>query len=263
MKVEVRPLEVKKWHGKKGKESFTQPKTIEALFDRNTGRYATGLSEEEAEKYGKLLGADLSDVFNPNEPHPFWGTKAAEVKLENSTMLFDTAKALDFVKVKVMKASKFVANSMKEYEQGLYPSATHVIFDEEEEVASKASKISLRNKAIQLSLKMSKDEKINILQILLDRSMRGRSDDFINVQTDSVIEDRAEDFIKYATMDKQEVYVRAAILEGIHRGILNKEGLSIFYMGEVLGVDFDSTVNWFKDPNNQKMKVSILEKLSS
>ena len=48
MLVEVRPLPEKKWHGKKGKDSFAQPKTIEVLYDEKLGAYATGLTEEEA-----------------------------------------------------------------------------------------------------------------------------------------------------------------------------------------------------------------------
>src|SRR5690349_20055934 len=100
MKVEVRPIESKKWHGKKGKESFKQPMTIEVLYDPATGRLATGLTDEEAEKYSKLLGVDLSDNFNMLEPHPYWSTKAASIKLENHTVIYDTEKPLDYVKVK-------------------------------------------------------------------------------------------------------------------------------------------------------------------
>lgn len=262
MLVEVRPLQIKRWHGKDGKESFTQPKTIEVLYDSNTGKLATGLSEEEAEKYGKILGIDLTDRFNPNEAHPYWSTKAAEIKLENSTMIFDTAKPADFVKVKNLKASKFVANSMKDYENGLFPNATHVIFDEAEEISSKANKIQLKNKAFKMADRMSIDEKVNIIQILSAKSLRGRSNDFIDVELDAILNDRTDDFIKYAKMDKQEVYVRAAILESIHRNILTKEGTAIYYMGEQLGVDFESTVGWFINPQNQKMKVAILEKLN-
>lgn len=263
MLVEVRPLEIKKWHGKTGKESFSQPKTIEVLYDSNTGKLATGLTEEEAEKYGKILGLDLSDTFLPHAPHPYWSLKAAEIRLLNSTMIFDTSKPLDYVKVKNLKASKFVANSMKEYEQGLYPFATHVIFDETEEVAAKAGKIQLKNKANKLADKMSVDEKISIIQILSNKTLRGRSNDFVDVELEQILTERTEDFIRFAKMDKQEVYVRASVLEAIHKNILTKEGTAIYYMGEMLGVDFESTVEWFINPQNQKMKVSILEKLNS
>ena len=46
--VEIRPIEKNQWHGKKGAESITKAKTIEALYDNRSGGYATGLTEEEA-----------------------------------------------------------------------------------------------------------------------------------------------------------------------------------------------------------------------
>lgn len=261
--VEIRPIDSKKWHGKKGKESFTQPKVVEVLYDPATGKYATGLTDEEALEYGKRLGVNLSNDFSYDKPHPYWSSKAAEIRLENHTMVLDMEKPADFVKVKNMKASKQVANSVKEYEDGLYPDATHVIFDESEEVDLKASKIQTKEKATIIASKMSKDEKINIIQILSQKSLRGRSDNFVSVEMDTILNDQATDFLRYATMDKQEVYVRAAILECIHRNILTKEGSAVYYMGEQIGMDYESAVSWFKDPQNSKMKVSILEKINN
>ena len=108
MKVEVRPLDIPKWHGKRGKEAFSQPHTIEALYDSSTGGYATGLTEEEAETYGKKLGVDLSSIYNQDKPHEFWNSKMGQIRLENRTMILDDEKDLDFVKIRVMKASKYV-----------------------------------------------------------------------------------------------------------------------------------------------------------
>lgn len=262
MKVEVRPLNIPRWHGKKGKEAFTQAHTIEALYDHSIGGYATGLTEEEANKYGKKLGQDLSNVYDQNGPHPFWGSKMGRIKLENRTMIFDDENALDYVRIKVMKASKFVANSLKDWKAGLFPEATHVIFDEEEEISIRASKVQKRKKALKLSMELSKDDQTNIIQILSDKSLRGRSQDFIDVEIDDLIENRTDDFLRYAQQDKKELYIRAAVLEAIHRNILTKEGTSIFYMSDKIGFDFESTVDWFKDPQNQNMKIAILEKLN-
>lgn len=262
MLVEVRPLPQKSWHGKTGKESFRQAKIIEALFDPATGAYATGLTVKEAEEYGKKLGKDLSDTFNASEPHPFYGSASGKVKLLNQTMIFDDTKPLDYVKIKIMKASKFVANSMKDYENNLYPDATHVIFDEAEEVAMKASKVQRRNQCIALSQKMSADEKINLIQILSDKSLRGKSNDFIDVAIDTIIEEKPLEFLRFAKMEKNEVYTRASILEAIHRGVLTKESGAIYYMGEVIAASYEDAVIWFMHADNQKMKVTILEKLT-
>lgn len=263
MLVEVRPIEGKKWHGKTGKDSFTQPKSIEVLLDTATGKYATGLTEEEAKKYGGILGVDLSDTFNPEEPHPFWGSQSARIKLPNQTMIFDTSKPSDYVKVKNLKASKFVANSIKELNEGIFPEAEFVIFDEQEEIEIKASKIQKRNKCVKVLSSLTVDQKVDIVQILSKKSVRNRSQDFIDVEIDAIINEQPDEFLKYVNMDKTETYIRAAILEGINKNALQKEGNAIFYMGDKIANDYEECVKLFLDPQNSKLKVSLLEKIKT
>lgn len=262
MLVEVKPIQKEKsWHGKTGKDSFTQPKVIEVLYNTATGKYATGLTEAEAKKYTVLMGVDLSDKFNPAEPHPYWGTQAARIKLENRTMIFNDEKPSDFVKIKNMKASQYVANSQADLEAGKYPEATHVIYDESEVIELSASKIERKHECISLAIKMSLEEKAQVVQILSEKSVAKRSQSFINVELDKIIERAPEEFLKYAKMDKQEVYIRATVMEAIQKNILTKEAGAIYYMGERLANSFEDVLLWFTDPQNSKMKVSILDKI--
>lgn len=261
MKVEVRPLDIPKWHGKTEKESFKQPVVIEALYNPNTGRYATGMTEEEQEKYGKLLKMDLSDNFNQEEPHPFYGSAAGRVKLFNNTMIFDTTIPLNFVKVQIMKASDDVANSMKEWEAGLWPDATHVITDEAEEMAQKATGIEKKYEAMELAKNLSPEAKISVIQILGGKSMRQQSPNFILAELDELITNKQEEFLKVAKLDNAELSIRAQVLEAEYRNILTKEGTSYYYMSDKIGFDFEDTVAYFQDPQNQNMKIAILEKL--
>ncbi len=145
--VEIRPVDKVKWHGKKGHENFTQPVLIECLFDPITGNYATGLNDDDRKRLEKKTGYDLSDAYGTT-PHPFWNSPTARIKLPAMTSIFDTSRAIDEIKVHVLKASKFVANSMREYEEGLFPEATHIIYDEAEEVKVKATKIQRKRKAM-------------------------------------------------------------------------------------------------------------------
>jgi len=263
MLVEVRPIERKKWHGKKGEETFSQPVVIECLYDPATGKYATGLTDKDRKRLEAVTGYDLSDSFNAAEPHPFWSTSTARIKLPYRTVVFDTTVPLDEIKVKVLKASKFVANSLKEYEEGLFPEATHVIYDENEEVAIKASRIQKKQQAFKLALKMSLDEKVNIIMIMSHKSVRNQSQDYVDVEIDKLIGEHAAEFIEIAKRDKKENYVRASLLEAIHRNILTKEGNAVYYMGDRIGDTFDDAVNYFLDPQNQNLKAAILEKLNS
>jgi hypothetical protein len=170
------------------------------------------------------------------------------------------------VKVKLMKANKLVANSMKEYEEGKWPDATHVIFDEEEEVSSKANKVQLRRKASAMLLEMSDDSKANIIQILSKKSVKGRSGNFIDVEIDAIIQNNEPnqpgilEFTELVSMGREEVAVRASVLNLLQRDILTKEAGSIYYMGELIGIDYEAAVEWFKSPSNAKLKVAILER---
>lgn len=261
MQVIVKPLDRKKWHDKKGKESFQRPKSIEVLYDPSEGKFATGLTDEEAKEYGEKLGVNLNAHLNPLEAHPYFSTKAAKILLKNEAMIFNTEKPADFVKVKNLKASKFVANSLKEWEEGLFPNATHVIFDETEEIEIKASKLQSEMKAMALFSKMTDDQKVNLIQILDNKTVRGRSTDYLNVAISELIKKDTEKFLRYASMDKTEAYIRATLLEAISRNILIKEGTNLFYMGDLIGADFEDAIKWFKDPQNSKIKTAILEQM--
>jgi len=263
MLVEVRPLPLEKWHKKKDQEAFAQAKTIEVLYDRQTGAYATGLTPEEAQVYGKRLGVDLSDKFDAEIPHSYWSTKAAQIKLQNATMIFDDTKALDYVRIRNMKASKFVANSMKEWQEGKYPEATHVIFDEKEALQEKASKVETKRKAYQLLSNLTHEDKVNIVRILSEKSVRQQSPNFIEVEIDTIIDEKPLEFLKLIEMGREEVNLRATVLELLSRNILTKEGSAVFYMGDQLATDYEGAVAYFRDPNNSKLKVTILEKLEA
>lgn len=263
MIVEVRPLPIKRWHNKEGKESFSQPKVIEVLINTETGKYETGLTEKEAEHYGKILGVDLSDTVEFEKPHPYWSNKPSWVILPNHTAMFNTDKAAEFVKIKNMKASHKVANSMAAWERGEYPSATHVIFDETEEVEAKATKIALKQEASLMLPKMTEEDKIAIVTLLSDKhkSVRGQSPSFITVEIDEIVNNKTKEFIRTVKMGREEVSLRSKVLELVNANILTKEGGSYYYMGELVGMDYEDAVDWFKDPQNSKMKVMILEKL--
>lgn len=261
--VEVRPLPVKRWHGKKGTESFTQPKTVEVLYDPKLGAYATGLTEEEASIYGKKIGADLSDTYSLDNPHPFWSTKASWIRLENHTQIFDTDKPRDFVRVANMKASKYVANSMEDYDKGLYPEATHVIFDEASEVAQKATKIERHNQAMQLVMKMSTEDKQNIVRIIAKKSVKNQSADFLTVEMDDIITNRTEEFLKEMQKGKPQISIMGFVYDLEDKNIITRDASGYYYMGDLLGLDFNETVAFFSNPVNAKLKVMLLEKLNN
>lgn len=269
MRVEIRPIERKRWHGKSGKDSFTRPKTIEALVNPNSMKYNTGLSEEDIKLLKERnISYDISDDYT-GESHPFWESKMAQIKLENKTMLFYPNKnVLDFIKVKVCKASKFVANSMQEWEDGLWPDATHVIFDEAAEVEIKASKSALKKKAVIELAKLNKEKKVQLVMILSGKDVKGKSDDFVEVALDDIIEGKienvsAKDVLEHINMDAEETAIHALVLECLMKNVLVKRGHKIEYKGSNLGGDEMEVVHYLAKDANQDLRLRLTAEVNN
>ena len=260
--VEVKPIEVQKWHKKTGAESFTRPKKIQALVDSTTMKYATGLSKEDIKKLAAQVKYDLSDHFDDQKPHPFWDSNIAIIKLENNTMFFNLDLPLEYIKVKVMKASKFVANSMKEYEEGLWPEATHVLHDEAEIAEMSASKVEIKNEAIIEASKLSPERKIELVLILGGKNLKNQSANFITVELDKVINANPEEFLRAVKLDKKQVANQALVLEALQKGVLRREGQRIFHMDAPLGIDEIEVAEYLSKDDNQDIKLMILQKLN-
>jgi hypothetical protein len=259
MKVEVRPLSVEKWHGKKGQESFSRPQKFNPLVDSRNMKYASGLSPAEEEKYGKLLDQDLTSHYIPGKEHPFWDSPLMAIKLENATMFFDTNIPLDYIKIKAIKACKFVANSMKEYHEGLTPEATHVVFDESEEVEEKASRVALEQKAIVEQSQLTKTRKLQIILILSGKDLKNQSDDFVTVALSDLIKEDPAEVLRYIQQDKTQVLNHALVIECVQKGILRKDGHKMMYMSSVIGNDELDAAEYLMADENNELKVRLMK----
>lgn len=261
--VEVRPIEKERWHMKGGKEAFARPVTIEALVNINTGQFATGLTKEERVKLEEATGYNLSPDYTVGKPHEFWNSPAASIKLEHKTNIFNTDRPLDLIKVKVMKESDLIANSQKEYEEGKFPNAIFVIFDEQEDIERKASKASIKRQVYVETSKLTKSRKAEIVQILSGVSVRKQTEDYIDYKIDELIGEKGpEKILNVIQRDKGRTTLHALVLEALHKGVLRKEGSSIYFMDDQLGFDLESTIDYFTDKNNQTLKAQVLERLN-
>ena len=278
MKVEVKPIEIKKWHGKTGKDSYTVPKVLRALVDGDTRQYATGLDYinkefkdpdnakvqlTEAEYYAKLLKVDLSPQFIEGQQHPFWDSQGMKIKLENNTMYFDTENPMDYIKIKVMKASKYIANSMNDWEDGLFPEATHVITDEQEEIEVKASKVQIKKKAVLACNEISEDKKVQLILIIDGKNLKGKSSKFIEVELDKLIEKKASDVLRYLEMETEDVAIHALVLEALQKSVLRKQGHKFLYHDSVIGSDIYDVIKYLKEDENQDLKLRIMASVNN
>lgn len=263
MIVEVRPIEKERWHQKKGKEDFSRPKVIRALVDASTNLYCTGLTDKDIEKLKEMgVKYDLTPFFSQSEAHPFWDSEIASVKLPNYPVFFDTDNPLDYIRVKILKASPFVANSIREFDEGLYPRALFVIIDEAEEVEAKASKIAMKNKAFMEVAQLSKERKIQLILILKGKNLKGKSDDFVDVEMDNLLEKEAQSLLSLLEKDKEDVALRALVVEALQKNVLQKKGAKYYYFDAMLGSDIEDVIKYFKDVENQELKLRIMSQLN-
>lgn len=260
--IEVKPIEKKRWHNLKDRD-IARPVTLEALVSVRTNQYATGLSEEDRQRLETKTGFNLSPEYIPGKPHEFWCSPIGQVKLEYKTNIFDTSKPLGEIKIKLMKASDLVANSVKEYEEGKFPLAIFVIYDESEETEAKASKAALKRKVVIESSKLPKSRKIEIIQILLGIPVRNQSEDYIDLKLDECIEKFSSNTVlNLMQRDKARTSLHAIVLEAIYKNVLRKIGTSVYYMDDQIGFDIEATIDYLQNPNNQMLKAQILEKIN-
>lgn len=283
-KIQVKPVSSERWHGKKGAESFKRPHSIPALVDAETLTYKTGLDYfkksfthpdnpeiklTEAEYYGLLLKQDLSNQFDTEKPHPFWDSKMSNIKLENRTMFFDPENPIDYVRIKILKASKYVANSLTEHEEGLWPEATHVIFDEAEEIESLSKTVELKKQATIECAKLSKDKKIALIMVLSAdgdylkaRNLKGKSDAFVEVELSKIIESNAEGIIEFINRSPEQALTHAMVLECLQRNVLYKEGHRIKYHESVIGESVADAVDYLLRPEQSEFKLRLTAQIN-
>lgn len=260
-KIQVRPLDVDKWHGKKGKESFTGTFTVTPLVDAATGKYKTGLTEEEETEYGKLLRVDLNPRYNRLKPHEFWDSESAAIRLENRTNFIDKEDPIGFIHTKTLLASKYIANSMKEWQEGLWPDALFVIVDEDTDSEIEASKLNLINECIIKSAELTDERKSSIILILGGKITKGKSPNYITVELNKLIQKQPKDVLRLINSDKKALATEAMVLEALQRDILQKAGHRVMYMDSVIGEDVFSAAEYLEKKENQELKIRILNSL--
>jgi len=262
--VEIRPLPLDKWHGKKGKESFGKPIKTRALVSAETFKYCTGLSEDDIEHL-KSLGCnyDLSDQFVQGVPHPFWDEKISQIELLNYPSIYREASNIDYIKIKVMMASKEVANSIKEYDNGDWPEATHYIHSSQLEEKDLASKATRRLEASTLLGDMDKDRKQEIALLIDKKSYKNKSENALSIVMDTLVNTKTDEFIRLATKSKEEVTMEALVSEAIISGVLVKKGHTIKWGESTLGTTSSEVITYLNLPENSELKITILAEIQS
>lgn len=263
MLVEIRRLQKKKWHGKEGENSFARPFVICPLVNSETMSYCVSLTDKEKKSFeAQFRGYDLSTNFAPNDEKNIWNTKQARVALLDEPFFLNLDLAHDQLKYKVCEGSKFVANSLEEYNLGKFPEATHVMYNEEAENKEKATKLQTRNKVISKMMGVSKETKIQLVTVLAGKTVNIKSDETIEVEINRLIENNPELIIRYLDMDKDALAITSLVHKAVSIGVITKDGATYKYFEDVIGYSVDEVVTYLKDVTNSKLRIRITEQVT-
>ncbi len=251
--IQIKPVEKIRWHGKVGAQSFKKPETLQALVDSTTHRYATGLTNEDIEMLQeKGCNYNLDSVHDPLEPHEFWDSVSARFKLPDESLFLNVDKdVISFIRWKICLASRFVANSVEEFEEGKWPDARWVIYDAAKALEAKASIVETKNNAIIAASKLTQAKKSRIVNILAGVDYSGYSNSHVAVLLDGYIKDDAEAVLRLIKKDDKEVVMQDILIRGMECRVIVKDGHRYLYQNNNLGVSEESVIDYMIEPENQ------------
>ena len=257
--VYVKPILKERWHNLhlQGRSKFADTHdTIQPVYSRKLGHLATGLDKDDEKRLGAVLGTDLA----PTTQSEYW--THFKVKMQDKTMVFDLSNALDEVRISVLRACKYVANTKKELDDGYWPEAKYLIFDEQQEVESQAKKVETKAKAVIEFNKLSPGKRMDILKIF-GKVGDNNSADFTYTKLYEILEDDPTAFLKTVSMKKDEIAIRSLLFDLERTGIFRRRQAAYLYNDSQVGFDYEDTVQNLLNPKNQELLIKLKSDLES
>lgn len=249
--VIVKPIKRSTWGGqiryKNTKDSLVP------MFDK-TGTIVTGLTNEDADRLGKILQKDLSPASK------FW--HEYRVLMTDKQREFNMDNPEHELAIKFLQADKRVANSQEELDKGEYPYADYVIFDEEKAAIEKNKGFTLKRKAVAEFAKLSIDQMIDILKLYPGYvNMTSVTPDIIETNLYQKLEDNPARFLTLTSDKKLDMKI---FLKDLVNSKLLRKNKSAFYYGEdFIGHDEESAITFLDDPQHQSLKIDLATQIKN
>ena len=266
LKIEIRPVgnhgNIEKFS--KDMSFFAQPNSIPPLVDPKTLKYVTGLSKEDVKylKDNKFPYPFENDVFVLGQANPFWDGQAVKVALsQKPTFLYPGKSIFDFIKYKWLCESPYVYKNETEMLTGNKPAATHFIYNESQEINSKAVLLEVIE-GIKLDIsKLSTDRKKNVIFLVTGETIGTKDAGWVAVRLDSIYsnEEEFERLKEVLAWDAETQDLRHTVKLAIAKNILLKSINGIRYYETILGHSEDEAVAVLK--NNQELLLTIKSKI--
>lgn len=267
LKIEIRPIpnrnRIREFS--ENLEYFSQTTTLYPFVNPKTRKYETGLTKEDVE----MLKTDrfpyeLDDNYIAGRPHPFWESQIVKVELQNNPMfLYPGKSTIDFIKWKFLSVNSYIYSSEEEMLTGSKPEATHYIYNEDREVAIKATKLEIRHKLIKDLSNVSLQRKRNLIMLINNENTDNKDENYLTVKFDEIIHDekRAEMLRILLDMKVEDLLVRADVKSAIQKNVLRVTKKGIFFFENNLGFGEEEVAKFLSKPENQEIYINIKQKI--
>jgi hypothetical protein len=248
-KVIIKPIKRESWSGH---HRFPKCKDTVIAAGGKDG-YVTGLTEEMATRLEKAL---LMKEGNLSKYSEFW--REYQVIISDKELQLDLSKPTDYIDYCVLKASNRVAPSLKERDN--YPKAEYIIYDVEEEAKVENQKVKAKKTAWVELAKMGITQMQEVLKVM-GKPYKIDVPELIENALSEIIEKNPDEFLKII---KDPLFKDRLFVENlVENNIVRKQGTKYYYGDDSLGFDLVSTIDFLKDPKNQDVKISLMQRLEA
>lgn len=267
LKIEIRPIpnrnDIKQFS--ENLEYFSQSHIIAPFVNPVSLKYETGLTEEDI-KYleEQKFPYNLSDNYTKGVAHDFWESSMVKVELKNTpSFLFPGKSLMDFVKYKYLLVNNYIYKSEEEMKSGTKPQATHYIYNESEEIDSKAAELERKNSLITKVSELSLKRKRDIVLIIEDENTENKDENYLTVKFDMILNDKEKFSILKELLDKDidSVAMMAEVKSAIQKNVLRKTKKGIFFFETNLGFSEEDVKEFLMNPENQEILLNIKSKI--
>lgn len=249
--VRIKPLKKGKreWSGFQGIRYKNANHTITTFINKHR-TMVTGLSPQDEERLGKIMDKDLRNTS------PFWYDY--KIILTDKDLILNLDNPEDELAYKVLSVHPKIQKSITD----VNPYAEYVIHNETDEAKVINEGGSVKIKAYTIFGKLSPEQKRNILKLYPGFVKSDSvSEEIISSKLLQELENNPSKFVELA--EDKNMEMRVLLKDLVAAGILKKNKSSYKYGTDFLGHDEDSTIAFINDPENQSLKITLINELES
>ena len=241
MEVRIKHIRSQEWSGI---HKYPNCSDIFRPYFTRSGRIHTGISSEEEERLGDILGENLKPSSD------FW--KSFTIRLGSEDVILNTEDPFDELKYIFLKNHKRVSKSIDH----ILPGTQYYISVKEEEAKQSNSRSRGRRKAYSEFDKMSPEDMRKALRIYGYKA-KGLSDEVAEQRLSTLLEANPEKFFEKWVNNEHRV-TEFLIKEAIAKNIVRKNKNIYSYGTTTLGNTLEAAILFIDDKENSDIKATII-----